>query len=215
VSLPHPALPHPTLLVITDRRQARGTLDDTVAAVLAAGGRWISLREKDLPASERIDQLARLIALARPRGAKVLVHEDLDAALQAGADGVHLPSGSDPATARRKLGRAALLGVSAHSAAEIQAAAARGADYVTVSPIFASASKPGYGPMLGLPALAALARAVAIPVIALGGVTEVTAAECRAAGAAGIAVMGHIMRAADPSAVTARLIAALQRAPKP
>jgi len=207
-------LPAPPLLVITDRRQARGALEDTVAAVLGGGGRWISLREKDLPAAERAALLNRLIALARPRGAKVMVHEDLDAALQAGADGVHLPSGGDPATARRRLGRGALIGVSAHSAAEAQAAASRGADYVTVSPIFASASKPGYGPILGLTALAALAKAVAVPVIALGGVTEATASDCLATGAAGVAVMGHVMRAADPGAVTARLTASLRRALK-
>jgi thiamine-phosphate pyrophosphorylase len=207
-------LPVPPLLVITDRRQARGALEDTVAAVLGGGGRWISLREKDLPAAERTALLSRLITLARPRGAKVMVHEDLDAALQAGADGVHLPSGGDPATARRRLGSGALIGVSAHSAAEAQAATSRGADYVTVSPIFASASKPGYGPILGLRALAALAKAVAVPVIALGGITEATAADCLATGAAGVAVMGHVMRAADPGAVTARLAAALRRAPK-
>jgi thiamine-phosphate pyrophosphorylase len=207
-------LPTPPLLVITDRRQARGTLEDALTAVLAGGGRWISLREKDLSAPDRAALLARLVALARPHGAIVMVHEDLDAALQAGADGVHLPSGGDPAFARRRLGAGALIGLSAHSAAEIQAASRSGADYVTVSPIFASASKPGYGPVLGLTTLASLARGVALPVIALGGVTEASAAECRAAGAAGIAVMGHVMRAADPGAITARLIAALQRTPK-
>jgi thiamine-phosphate pyrophosphorylase len=202
------------LLVITDRRQARRSLEDTAASVFDGGARWLSLREKDLAPAERVALAARLVALARPRGAAVLVHEDLDAALQSGAAGVHLPSGADPATARRRLGRGALIGVSAHSAAEVQAAAARGADYVTVSPIFASASKPGYGPILGLATLAILARAVTIPVIALGGVTQATAAECRAAGAAGIAVMGHVMRAADPRAVTAQLVAALARAPQ-
>src|SRR5581483_8944186 len=98
---------------------------------------------------------------------------------------------------------------------EVQAAAARGADYVTVSPIFASASKPGYGPVLGLPALGTLARLVAIPVIALGGITEATARDCCGAGAAGVAVMGQVMRASDPRAVTARLIAALARPPRP
>jgi thiamine-phosphate pyrophosphorylase len=208
-------LPTPPLLVITDRRQARGALEGVLAAVLAGGGRWISLREKDLSAVDRVALLARLVALARPRGAAVMVHEDLDAALQTGADGVHLPSGGDPAVARRRLGSGALIGMSAHSAAENQAAASRGADYVTVSPIFASASKPGYGPVLGLAALATFARGTAVPVIALGGVTEATAADCRASGAAGIAVMGHVMRAADPAAVTARLIAALQRTPRP
>ena len=209
------SLPAPTLLVITDRRQARRALEDVIAAALDGGARWISLREKDLPPAERVALAARLVALAQPYRAIVMMHEDVDAAAQAGAGGVHLPSGGDPATARRRLGRAALVGVSAHSAAELQAAATRGADYVTVSPIFASASKPGYGPILGVPALGALVGGAAIPVIALGGVTETTAADCRAAGAAGIAVMGQVMRAADPHRTTAALVAALGRAPSP
>lgn len=200
-------LPAPPLLVITDRSQARSDLETIAAAVFAGGGRWLSLREKDLPAPERLDLATRLVALGRQHGAIVTVHGDLDAALAAGAAGVHLPSGGDPAAARKKLGRQALIGVSAHSRAEAEAAAARGADYVTVSPIYMSASKPGYGPPLGTAALGALAQQLAIPVIALGGIGETTAADCMASGAKGVAVMGLVMRAADPRAVTARLIA--------
>jgi thiamine-phosphate pyrophosphorylase len=208
-------LPTPPVLVITDRSLARSSLDSVASAVFAGGGRWLSLREKDLPAAERAELAGRLVALARPHGAIVTVHGDLDAVLAAGAAGAHLPSGSDPAAARRKLGRQALIGVSAHSTAEAEAAAARGADYVTVSPIFMSASKPGYGPPLGTAALGALAKRLAIPVIALGGISETTAADCMAAGAAGVAVMGLVMRAADPRAVTATLIAALAKEKSP
>jgi thiamine-phosphate pyrophosphorylase len=200
-------IPTPPVLVITDRSLARSSLETVAAAVFAAGGRWLSLREKDLPPAERAALAQRLVDLARPHGAIVTVHGDLDAVLAAGAAGAHLPSGSDPAAARKKLGRQALIGVSAHSAAEAEAAAARGADYVTVSPIYMSASKPGYGPPLGTAALGALAKRLAIPVIALGGISETTAADCIAAGAKGVAVMGLVMRAADPRAITARLIA--------
>jgi thiamine-phosphate pyrophosphorylase len=200
-------LPVPPLLVITDRSQARTSLETIAAAVFAGGGRWLSLREKDLPAAERAALAQRLVMLARPHGAIVTVHGDLDAVLAAGADGIHLPSGADPAAARKKLGRHALIGVSAHSSSEAEAATARGADYVTVSPIYMSASKPGYGPPLGTSALSVLTKRLAIPVIALGGIGETTAAACMAAGAKGIAVMGLVMRAADPRAVTAALIA--------
>ncbi|MBI3514633.1 MAG: thiamine phosphate synthase [Proteobacteria bacterium] len=204
-------MPAPPLLVITDRRQARRSLEETVAAALAGGARWISLREKDFSSAERVALLKRLVALGRGHGAIVMVHEDIDAACEAGADGVHLPSGGDPAAARRRLGPGALIGVSTHSLAAAELAAAAGADYVTFSPIFASASKPDYGPALGPPALAALTQRVAIPVIALGGVTAANAADCLAAGAAGVAVMGPIMRADDPAALTAALLAALER----
>ena len=77
-------------------------------------------------------------------------------------------------------------------------AASAGADYVTLSPIFPSASKPGYGPALGTNILGEAAK-LGIPVLALGGVTADKAAACRAAGAAGIAVMGPAMRSSDPA----------------
>jgi thiamine-phosphate pyrophosphorylase len=202
-------LPAPRLLLITDRRQARRPLDRIAEAALAGGCRWISLREKDLDPAERAALLRRLVALGRACGATVTVHGDVAAAEAAGAAGLHLPSGASPAAARDRLGRTALIGVSAHSAAELAAAAAEGADYATLSPIFASASKPGYGPALGLAGLRRLAAASPVPVIALGGIDPGNVAGCLAAGAAGIAVMGGVMRADDPQAVVAQLARAL------
>ncbi len=87
--------------------------------------------------------------------------------------------------------------------------AAAGADYVTLSPIFLTGSKPGYGPALGPAALARIARRVGLPVLALGGVGPENARACLSAGAAGVAVMGGVMRAADPGAAVRELLAAL------
>ncbi len=207
-----PALPAPPLLVITDRRRVAGSLEDVVAAALHGGCRWFSLREKDLPGAEQVRLLTRLLALAHPRGARITVHGDPVLAVEAGADGVHLPSGASPAEARRRLGAGVLIGASAHGVAEAEAAGSAGADYVTLSPVFPSASKPGYGPPLGLAGLADATARLAVPVIALGGVTAANAAGCLATGAAGVAVMGTIMAAPDPEAATARLVAALDRA---
>ncbi len=161
-------LPAPPLLVITDRRQARRPLEDIAAAAFAGGCRWLSLREKDLPAAERRDLLRRLVALGRSWGAVVGVHEDVAAARAEGAGAIHLPDGTSPAAARAALGAAVVIGVSAHDAPGIARAAAAGADYVTISPVFASASKPGYGPALGVEAVATMASAAAIPVRRLG-----------------------------------------------
>ena len=83
-----------------------------------------------------------------------------------------------------------------------------GADYVTLSPVFLTDSKPGYGPALGLDALAAAAAAAPGPIIALAGITPDNAASCLAASARGIAVMGEVMRADDPEATVRRLLAA-------
>jgi thiamine-phosphate pyrophosphorylase len=203
-------LPHPPLLVISDRSQATRPLIGIAEAAFRAGCRWFSLREKDLPAPERLDLLRALVALGHRFGATVTAHEDIEAVVATGADGVHLPGGGDPASARLRL-PAGLIGVSAHAPEEAEAQLKAGADYVTLSPIFLTASKPGYGPAVGLDALAAASRLSPGPVVALGGINEENIAACRAAGARGIAVMGEIMRAADPEATVSRLLAAIEK----
>jgi thiamine-phosphate pyrophosphorylase len=196
------------LLVISDRRQARRPLDELAEAIFAGGCRWFSLREKDLPAAERRALLGALVALGRRWEATVTVHEDIDAAVAAGAGGVHLPGGESPRAARARL-PSGLIGASAHSAEEAAALLRSGADYVTVSPVFTTASKPGYGPAIGLDSLAEITARVSGPVIALGGITAETAPLCLAAGAYGVAVMGEAMRAAHPQATVEAILAAM------
>jgi thiamine-phosphate pyrophosphorylase len=203
-------LPSPPLLVISDRSQAKRPLPEIAAGVFRGGCRWFSLREKDLPPAERLDLLRALVRLGRDYGAAVCVHDDIAAAVDAGAAGVHLPGGSDPAAARQLLPHG-LIGVSAHSPPDAAAQLAGGADYVTLSPIFPTASKPGYGPALGLAALAEAARLAAGPVVALAGIDESNLGACLVAGAQGVAVMGEVMRAADPEAAVRRLIAAFEK----
>ncbi len=200
------SLPSPPLLVISDRGQARRPLFEVAAAAFRGGCRWFSLREKDLPAAKRLELLRALVALGQRFGATVSVHEDIAAAVAVGAAGVHLPGGGDPATARR-LFPAGLIGVSAHAPPEAAAQLKAGADYATLSPIFLTASKPGYGPAVGLDTLAEAARLAPGPIVALGGIDEHNIAACLAAGARGIAVMGEVMRAADPEAAVRRLLA--------
>ena len=201
-------LPVPPLLVISDRRQARRPLEEVAEAVFAGGCRWFSLREKDLPPAERHALLAALVTLGRRYGASVTVHDDIEAVASADAAGVHLPSGGSPEAARLRLPDA-LIGASAHSAEEASALLRAGVDYVTVSPIFITASKPGYGPALGLGGLASAVAQAPGPVIALGGIAAENAAQCFAAGAQGVAVMGEIMRAADPRAATEEILSAI------
>ena len=201
-------LPTPPLLVISDRRQARRPLDELAEAMFGAGCRWFSLREKDLPMAERRALLGSLVTLGRRWGATVTVHEDIDAAVTASAGGVHLPSGGSPRTARARL-PGGLIGASAHSAEEAAALLRAGADYVTVSPIFVTSSKPGYGPVLGLDGLGCIVAEAPGPVLALGGITDGNAAACLAAGARGIAVMGEVIRSEDPRVAVERLLRAI------
>lgn len=204
-------LPSPPLLLITDRRQAARPLEGVVADTLAVGCRWVSLREKDLPAAERLALLRRLRALARPVGAIVTVHADLEAAAE--ADGLHLAAGGDPEAARQQLGPSALIGVSCHSGDEVDAAVAASADYVTLGPLAPTASKPGYEPTLSPAEAGAIARRHPGRVIALGGIEPDLLPGLVAAGFVGAAVMGGVMRAAAPGAVIRAYLAALGAGP--
>lgn len=203
------ALLEPRLLLITDRNQARRPLADVVAAALQGGCRWISVREKDLDAAEQVALARGIVEAARPFGARVLVHGEARLALEARCAGVHLPAGSAVEAARALLG-GAWVSISCHHLEEVLAAAEAGADAVSLSPILPSASKPGYGPALGLARLAEIAAAVPLPVIALGGIEhEADVRACLQAGAAAVAVMGAVMRADDPAALVTRLVRAV------
>lgn len=252
------ALPQPPLLLVTDRRQARGELVAIVCAAVAGGCRWVSLREKDLTEDEQV-ALALRLRDALPDDLCLTAHGSVEVARQAGLDGVHLAAGGDARGARERLGRAyslppcggglgrgvmppgeppaplgapptpspslqgggeqgvpgftgaphTLIGMSVHSPDEAHTLNPGTVDYVIAGPFAETASKPGYGPALGVEGLAAIVRASPVPVIAIGGIAAANVGVCLAAGAAGIAVMGSIMRAADPAAEMARLVAAL------
>jgi len=203
-------LPDPPLLLVTDRRQARAPLADVVAAALAGGCRWVSLREKDLSADDQVALARTLLPIVRHHGARLSVHGDAALAKSCGADGVHLPAGSNLAASRALLGREKLLGVSIHTTNEAEAIDPAAVDYAIAGPAYETASKPGYGPQIGKMGLAAIARAARVPVLAIGGINTTRVAEVLAAGPAGIAVMGSVMRAADPAREVRALIATVR-----
>src|SRR5271170_7793481 len=205
-------LPDPPLLLVTDRTQARHSLAEIVAAAAGSGCRWVSLREKDLPEDEQVPLLRALLPVAHRHGALLLLHGTAALAKLAGADGVHLPAGSDAAAARARLGAGKLVGVSIHTVTEAQAIDPQAADYALAGPAFETPSKPGYGPEIGRKGLSEIARAARVPVPAIGGLNAARVAELIAAGAAGVAVMGGAMRAGDPAREAAALIATLRGA---
>lgn len=205
-------LPEPPLLVVTDRAQARRPLAEIVAAAVAAGCRWLSLREKDLPEDEQVPLFRMLLPIAHRGDARLLLHGEAALARLAGADGVHLPSGGDAAAARALVGAGKLVGVSIHTVIEAAAIDPRAADYAVAGPAFETPSKPGYGPEIGRKGLAEIARASPVPVLAIGGINTARVGEVIAAGCAGVAVMGGVMRAADPAQEVDALIATLKGA---
>jgi thiamine-phosphate pyrophosphorylase len=202
-------LPVPPLLLVTDRRQARRPLPDIVTGALVAGCRWVSVREKDLPPDEQILLARSLLPPAHAKVAKLMLHGEALLAKAAGVDGVHLPSGSDLAAARALIGPDKILGVSIHTVTEAEAIDPAHVDYVLAGPAFETASKPGYGPEIGRKGLAEIARVARVPVLAIGGINAARVGELVAAGAAGVAVMGGVMRATDPAREVAALIATL------
>jgi thiamine-phosphate pyrophosphorylase len=199
-------LPEPPLLLITDRRQARHTLVEVVAAALTSGCRWVSVREKDLPETEQI-ALARMLApMVWRHGGKLSLHGTPELAQAVKADGVHLSAGSDPQAARKLLGADKLIGVSIHSVGDAEAIDPATVDYAVAGPAFETESKPGYGPEIGRKGLAEIARATRVPILAIGGLNVMRAAEVLAVGPLGIAVMGSVMRSADPARVMRELL---------
>ena len=200
-------LPDPPFLVVTDRHQARSPLADVVGAALAAGCRWVSLREKDLSEDDQVALARTLLPIARRHRARLTLHGDAALARACGGDGVHLSAGGDPELARKTLGPDKLVGVSIHTVTEAEAIDPAVVDYAIAGPAFETPSKPGYGPEIGRKGLGEIARAARVPVLAIGGLNATRAAEVLASGPAGIAVMGGVMRAADPGREVAALLA--------
>ncbi|MEW2375604.1 thiamine phosphate synthase [Micromonospora sp. NPDC047812] len=186
------------VVLLTDRWQARRSLVDVVAGAVAGGVRWVVLREKDLPRAERVALAAELRAiLAEVGGTLVVAGPD-----PLGGDAVHLPSaGPYPPP------RYGLVGRSCHDRAELARLTTE--DYATLSPVYPTSTKPGYGPPLRPDGLRKLIAASAVPILALGGVhSPDQVAACVDAGAVGVAVLGAVMRADDPEAAAAALTAA-------
>jgi thiamine monophosphate synthase len=177
------------VVVLTDRRLARRPLVEVVTSVVDAGAAWVVLREKDMEYAERRALAEHLRAVVGDR----LIVAGTD---PLGGRAVHLPAAAP-------LVDVPLIGRSCHDAAELGRLSVE--DYVTLSPVFPTTTKPGYGPPLWPSGAAELASPV--PWLALGGIDSAQrASECAAAGAAGVAVLGAVMRAEDPAAVVRSLV---------
>jgi thiamine-phosphate pyrophosphorylase len=156
---------------------------ETAERAVAGGATVVQLRLKDRPTAEVVAAGRSFRALS----ATFVVNDDVDAALELHADGVHL--GRSDAGAERALAAGLLLGLSASSVEEAVDAAARGAAYIGAGPVWATPSKEDADPPIGLEGLAAICRAVSVPVVAIGGVDVSNVTDCIRAGAAGVAVI--------------------------
>lgn len=182
--------------------ESRTLLLQKVKAAAGAGVDWIQIREKHLSGRELSDLVQEAIRVA-PAPCRVVVNDRLDVACAVRAAGVHLTEQSISVADAKRFAReralpaSFLVGASTHSLDSARAAADSGADYIIFGPVFATPSKAGYGTPQGIERLAAVCRSVAIPVLAIGGITPENAGECAAAGAAGIAAIRLFQDAAD------------------
>jgi thiamine-phosphate diphosphorylase len=157
---------------------------------VSAGVTFIQVRERDLEAADLAAIVGDLVALARGSDTRVLVNDRVDVAVACGAAGVHLRGDSvSAAEVRRAFGPDFVIGVSVHTVDEALSVAG-GVDYITAGTVWPSASKSHAGECLGRAGLARIARAVTVPVLAIGGVTRDRLAEAAQAGAAGAAAIG-------------------------
>lgn len=206
---PRRGRPDLRLVVITDRDQAAPrTVEAVVRECLEAGAPAVQLRDKAATARQLFDQAIALRALTREFGALLFINDRVDVALACDADGVHLGPDDIPVAAlRRVVPRPFLIGTSTDDPGAAARAEADGADYIGCGAVFGTRSKAGLEQeRIGPEGAAAVARAVRIPVIAIGGITPDNAAALADTGVAGIAVIGAVMAADDPRAAVARLL---------
>ena len=197
------------LHVITDRLSV-------ASAALSAGAPVIQVRCKSRTDAELYELVCRVVELAMPMDATVVVNDRLHVALAAGAHGGHVGQHDLPtAIARNVLGVDAVLGGTARDPATAQAHEAAGASYLGVGPTFTTTSKQGLPAPLGPQRVGEVAAAVGIPVIAIAGVTADRIPELLDAGVHGVAVIGAIGDAPDPYSATEELLRVLDKAGAP
>lgn len=170
---------------------------------LAGGADTIQFRQKTGGVRHLLREAARTQAVCAEQGAPLLIDDRIDVLLATGAAGIHLGQTDLPVdVARRILGPDVLIGATATTLGEAQAAVDAGADYIGFGPVFPTASKANPASVKGVHGLAAVCEAVSLPVIAIAGMTPERVPRVLEAGAHGVAVMTAISTAPDPEAAT-------------
>ncbi|GAC1317073.1 MAG: thiamine phosphate synthase [Chloroflexota bacterium] len=202
------------LHLVTEPRRDFAALKADIAEALNGGADCVQLRDKGGSAAALFAQATELLALAQQTRGLVVLNDRVDVALAAGAHGVHLAAQSLPVCAAVQLTSGHLMvGRSVHSLGEAREAAREGADYVTFGHVFPTTSHPGLAPR-GLEQLQTIVQAIAIPVLAIGGITTTNLDAVLATGCAGIAVISAILGQPEPRTAARRLRDALDNSPR-
>ena len=186
---------------------------DLLRAYLDGGATFIQIRAKHLESGPFLALCDDAVRLAQPYGGHIVVNDRIDVARMAGAAGVHV--GQDdlpPRQARQMLGADAVVGYSTHSIEQADAALAEPVSYIAVGPIFGTRTKDTGYDAVGLDLVrAVVSRAGAVPVVAIGGITQDTVASVLDAGARSVAVIGDLLAGGDPAARVAAYLQVLAR----
>jgi thiamine-phosphate pyrophosphorylase len=194
-----------SLYVLTDEGGGHSHVEVARGAI-AGGVTAVQFRDKQMSTRQQVEVAQTLQALAREAGVPFIVNDRVDVAQAVDADGVHVGQDDMPArVARRLIGPRRILGVSAETVEQAIQAEKDGADYVGAGTVFATGTKPDAGEPIGLEGLRAIAQAVNIPVVAIGGIDETNALSCMQAGAAGVAVVSAVAWAEDVAEAARRL----------
>ena len=195
------------LYVVTDGKLRKGLTHIQIAKEAVSGGAdVIQLRDKEMTGRELFIAACEIRDITRIAGTLFIVNDRIDIALASGADGVHLGQNDLPLyEARRLAPEEFILGISVGSVVEALHAEAGGADYVAVSPVFGTGTKPDAGPGHGTSLIAAIKQNISIPVIGIGGIRKENVREVLASGADGIAVVSAVICSDDIAKATQEL----------
>ncbi|MCG6989339.1 MAG: thiamine phosphate synthase [Gemmatimonadetes bacterium] len=201
------------LVVVTDAPLAAPrTVEEVVARALEGGARAVQLRNKGDSAGDILALGRTLRTLTRAAGALLFVNDRLDVALAVDADGVHVGPEDLPVAAVRAVSPPGfLVGRSARDPDVARRAVREGADYIGCGSVYPTSTKTDVGDIIGLEGLGRVVESVEVPVLAIGGITAERASDVAATGAAGIAAVGAVMRAADPAAAARAFLAPFHR----
>lgn len=197
------------LYAVTDRAWVgRQTLLEQIESALAGGVTLVQLREKRMSGEDLVREAREIRALCHRYGVPLILNDDVDAALASGADGVHVGAEDLPVrSVRERVGQGMIVGATAKTVAQAQAAEAAGADYLGVGAVFPSPTKRN-AIRITAEELRTICASVSIPAVAIGGITRENLGELRGCGMAGIAVVSAIFSAEDIQAAARELRAA-------
>jgi thiamine-phosphate pyrophosphorylase len=196
-----------SLYLVTDRALSLGRTNlEVIEAAVGGGVTLVQLREKEASTRDFYEQGLTIRDYLRARRVPLIINDRIDLALALDADGVHLGQDDMPLTVARKiLGPDRIIGGSVFTVLEAETAEAEGADYLGLSPIFVTGTKPELVEQIGIEGIPAIRRAVEIPVVGIGSLNEANAFAAVRAGLDGVAVVSAICSQQDP-ALAARAI---------